>query len=151
MFTIFSKYSMLMLIVFKSISIYAVFHYMLCLWYYICFEPLGYESSDCKSLGSEWMGSECEVMFRTQLVYDVEPTPRFQRTQLVYDAEPTPIGFGTFLHIWNPFIPNPMIRNLIICNLIIQNKYSITNITCRIMKYNKYLFIWIEFAKYNNR
>ena len=92
------------------------------------------------------MGSECEIRFRTQLVYDAEPTPRF-RTQLVYDAEPTPIGFGTFLHIRNPFIPNPIIRNLMIRNLIIQNKYSITNIKYRIMKYNKYIFIWTEFAK----
>ena len=33
---------------------------MLCLLYYICFEQLGYESSDYNSLGSEWIGSECE-------------------------------------------------------------------------------------------
>ena len=55
---------------------------MLCVWYYICFDPLGYELSDYESLGSEWMGSECKVRFQTQLVYD---------------AEPIAIGFGTLL------------------------------------------------------
>ena len=65
---------------------------MLWFLYHICFEPLGYELSDCKPLGSECMGSECERRFQTQFVYD---------------AEPTPIGFGTLLHIQNPYIPNP--------------------------------------------
>ena len=31
---------------------------MLCLLYYICFEQLGYESSDCEPLGLECEGSK---------------------------------------------------------------------------------------------
>ena len=99
---------------------------MLCLLYHICFGKAGYKSSDYKSLGSESMGSECEGRFQTQLVQ--VPHHTF-------------IGFGTFLHIWNPNIPNPMIDNLMIHNLTVQNKYNITNIKCNYI-YHIYIYIY---------